>query len=101
MFVLDLAVALPCVAAVGILALRGRAIAGPLVVVVLVKIITLFTALWAGVLVGLAMGAEVQLAADAGPSVVMLGACAVLLRRWLRSLSPDESAYARSTIWEP
>jgi hypothetical protein len=99
-FVLDLVVALPCVAAVGILALRGRAIAGPLVVIVLVKIITLFTALWAGVLVGLAMGAEVQLAADAVPSVVMLGACAVLLRRWLRSLSPDESAYARSMIWE-
>jgi hypothetical protein len=100
-FVLDLVVALPCVGAVGILTLRGRAIAGPLVVVVLVKIITLFTALWAGVLVGLAMGAEVHLAADAGPSVVMLGACAVLLLRWLRSLSPDESAYARSTIWEP
>jgi hypothetical protein len=98
-FVLDLVVALPCVAAVGVLALRGRAIAGPLVVVVLVKIITLFTALWAGVIVGLAMGAEVHLAADAGPSVVMLGACAVLLRRWLRALSPDESAYARSTIW--
>jgi hypothetical protein len=98
-FVLDLVVALPCVAAVGVLALRGRAIAGPLVVVVLVKIITLFTALWAGVIVGLAMGVEVHLAADAGPSVVMLGACAVLLRRWLRALSPDESAYARSTIW--
>jgi hypothetical protein len=98
-FVLDLVVALPCVAAVGVLALRGRAIAGPLVVVVLVKIITLFTALWAGVIVGLAMGVEVHLAADAGPSVVMLGACVVLLRRWLRALSPDESAYARSTIW--
>jgi hypothetical protein len=98
-FVLDLVAALPCVGAVGALALRGRAIAGPLVVVVLVKIITLFTALWVGVLVGLAMGAEVHLAADAGPSVVMLGACVVLLRRWLRSLSPDEGAFARSTIW--
>ena len=64
---LDLVVVLPCIAAVGVLLIRGRAIAGPLAVVALVKIVTLFTALWAGVLVGLASDAEVHLAADAVP----------------------------------
>ncbi len=98
-YVLDLVVALPCVAAVGVLLLRGRPIAGPLAVVVLVKIITLFTALWVGTLVALAQGAEVHLAADAGPSLVMLAICAVLLRRWWSALSPDEAAFARPGVW--
>ena len=100
-YVLDLVVVLPCVAAVGVLLLRGRAVAGPLAVVVLVKIITLFSALWVGVLVGLARGAEVHLAADAGPSVLMLAACAVLVGRWLRGLSPDPAEFVRPTFWGP
>jgi hypothetical protein len=99
-FVLDLVVVLPCIAAVGVLLLRGRAIAGPLVVVALVKIITLFTALWAGVLVGLVTGADVHLAADAGPSLVMLALCIALIGRWLRALSPDEARFVRPTLWE-
>ena len=99
-YVLDLVVVLPCVAAVGVLLLRGHPVAGPLTMIVLVKIITLFTALWAGTLVGLAEGAEVNMAADAGPSLVMLAACAVLVRRWSRALSPHETAYVRPTLWE-
>ena len=99
-FVLDLAVVLPCVGAVGVLLLRGRDIAGPLAVVVLVKIITLFTALWAGVVVGLVRGAEVHLAADAGPSLVMLSACIALVGRWLRALSPAEDGYVRPRVWD-
>jgi hypothetical protein len=98
-FVLDLVVVLPCIAAVGVLLLRGRAIAGPLVVVALVKIITLFTALWAGVVVGLATGVEVHLAADAGPSLVMLTLCVVLVGRWLRAVSPDEEGFVRPGFW--
>jgi len=70
-FVLDLVVVLPCIAAVGVLLLRGRAIAGPLVVVVLVKIITLFTALWAGVLVGLASDASASRRFSASPVIAL------------------------------
>jgi len=99
-FVLDLVVVLPCIAAVGVLLLRGRAIAGPLVVVALVKIITLFTALWAGVLVGLASDAEVHLAADAGPSLLMLAVCVAIVGRWLRSLSPHQTEFVRPSFWE-
>ena len=50
-FVLDLVVVLPAIAAVGVMLLRGRPVAGPLTAVALVKIVTLFAALWAGVLV--------------------------------------------------
>jgi hypothetical protein len=98
-FVLDLVVVLPCIAAVGVLLIRGRAIAGPLAVVALVKIVTLFTALWAGVLVGLASDAEVHLAADAVPSLLMLAASAVLVGRWLGALWPDPTRFVRPTFW--
>jgi hypothetical protein len=99
-FVLDLVVVLPCIAAVGVLLLRGHPVAGPLVIIALVKVITLFTALWAGVLVGLLTGAEVHLAADAVPSLVMLALCAVLVGRWLRALSPDERRFVRPRFWD-
>ena len=98
-YVLDLVIVLPCVAVVGHLLLRGQAIGGPLGVVVLVKIVTLFTALWAGVGVGLAAGADVALGPDAVPSLVMLVACVVLLVSWLRALDPDETRFVRRTFW--
>lgn len=100
-FVLDLVVVLPCIAAVGVLLSRGHAIAGPLAVVALVKIITLFIALWAGVLVGLASGAEVHLGADAGPSLLMVAVCIAIVGRWWHALSPDPTAFVRPTFWEP
>jgi hypothetical protein len=90
-FVLDLTIVLPALAAEGALLLKKRAVAGPLAVVVLVKIITLFTALWAGALVGLIKGEDVDLGADAGPSVVMLLVCVVLLRRWIAEVVPDRN----------
>lgn len=98
-YVLDLVVVLPCVAMVGLLLLRGQAIGGPLSVVVLVKIIALFTALWAGVLVGVVAGAEVALGADAAPSLVMVGICVVLTVAWSRSLDPDETRFVRRRFW--
>ena len=99
-FILDLVVVLPCVAAVGLLLLRGSPISGPLTVVVLVKIITLFTALWAGVLVGLVSDADLELGADAGPSLVMLAACVVVARQWLRTLTPHDPGFVRPTFWD-
>ena len=80
--------------------LRGRAIAGPLAVVVLVKIITLFTALWTGVVVGLVSGADVHLAADAGPSLLMLAACVALVGRWLAQLEPHPTGFVRPRFWD-
>jgi hypothetical protein len=52
------------------------------------------------VLVGLWRDAEVHLAADAGPSLVMLAACIVLVGRWLRVLHPIESGWIRATVWD-
>jgi hypothetical protein len=100
-FVLDLVVVLPCLAAIGLLLLKGHRVAGPLAVVALVKIITLFTALWAGVLVGFVEGADVRLGADAGPSVLMLLVCVVVLRRWWSALTPDPDGYAWPRLWSP
>jgi hypothetical protein len=87
-FVLDLAVVLPAIAAVGVLLLRGRAVAGALAAVAMLKILTLFTALWAGPLLALASDADVQLGPDAVPSLLLLAASAWLTTRWLRSFGP-------------
>ena len=87
-FVLDLAAVLPAIAAVGVLLLRSRAVAGALATVAVLKILTLFTALWAGPLLALATDAEVHLGPDAVPSLLLLGASAWLTSRWLRSFGP-------------
>jgi hypothetical protein len=99
-YVLDLVVALPCIAAVGVLLVRGNAIGGPLAVVALAKIVTLFTALWAGVVTGLLEGADVHLGADAVPSLLMLAASVVMVTHWLRVLSPETDQFVRPTFWE-
>src|SRR5690606_35044621 len=68
-FVLDLVIVLPCIGAVGVMLLRQHRLAAPLTVVALIKIVTLFTALWAGVVAGVIAGEPLQLHADAGPSL--------------------------------
>ncbi|MDX6359540.1 MAG: hypothetical protein QOH37_2594 [Nocardioidaceae bacterium] len=98
-FVLDLGVALPCVAAVGLLLRSGRRIAGPLAVVVLVKIITLFSVLWVGVVAGLLGDSDVTLGPDAGPSLVMVAVCCWLLVRWLREMAAAGPDAMRPTFW--
>ena len=89
-FWLDLAIVLPAIAAVGILLLRDRPAGPPLAMVALVKIITLFTALWAGPLVAAATGDDVALGPDAGPSLVLLAASSYLVARWSRRLRQTE-----------
>jgi hypothetical protein len=98
-FILDLVVVLPCIAAVGVMLLRGRPIAGPLATVALIKVVTLFGALWAGVIVGFLKDGHVTLAADAGPSLVLLLVSMALVDRWLRALSPHEGSYVRPKLW--
>jgi hypothetical protein len=98
-FILDLVVVLPCIAVVGLLLLRGQPIAGPLAAVALIKIVTLFGALWAGVVVGVLEDGQVALSADAGPSLLLLVASVGLVTKWLRALSPDPDACLRPTLW--
>lgn len=90
-FVLDLVVVLPCVAAVGVLLLRGHRLGAPLAVVVLIKILTLFAALWAGPAYALATDGPVDLGPDAGPSVLLLLVSAWLVAAWLRALAPEKT----------
>ena len=73
-FWLDLAIVLPAIAGVGIVLLRDRPAGASLAIVALVKIITLFTALWAGPLIAAVTGGDVVLGPDAGPSLVLLAA---------------------------
>lgn len=87
-FVLDLVVVLPCLAAVGVLLLRGHQHGAPLALVALVKIVTLFTALWAGVLATLLVDGTVDLHADAGPSLLLLAVSIWLAIRWARLARP-------------
>jgi hypothetical protein len=87
-FVLDLVVVLPSVAAVGVLLLRGHRLGPPLAVVVLIKILTLFAALWAGPAYALVTDGPVHLGPDAGPSLLLLVVSAWLLVAWSRTFHP-------------
>jgi len=97
-FVLDLCVVLPCVAIVGCLLLEGRSVGGPLALLAAVKVITLFTVLWVGVVAGLLRGDDVSLGLDAGPSLAMIGVCGWLVARWWRAL-PVDGPGRRSHLW--
>jgi hypothetical protein len=89
-FWLDLAVALPAIAAVGTALVLRRPAGPPLAVVALIKIITLFTALWAGPVVAMVTDQDVHLGPDAGPSLVLLAASSWLAVRWLQSFRPGK-----------
>lgn len=95
-FVLDLVVALPCVAAVGVLLLRGHRLGPPLALVTLVKILTLFVALWAGPAYALVTDGPVHLGPDAGPTLLLLAVSAWLVSAWWRTLSPNDNERERS-----
>ena len=86
-FWLDLAIVLPLVVAVGVLLLRSHRAGPALAIVALIKIVTLFTALWAGPLLALVTGNDVHLGPDAGPSLVLLAASTWLVVLWLRSIN--------------
>jgi hypothetical protein len=97
-FVVDLCVVLPCIFLVGRLLLRAHPAGGPLAVVALVKIVTLFTVLWVGTVAGLVRGDDVHLGPDAGPSTVMLVLCCWLVVRWGRRLE-RVTRPTRAVVW--
>lgn len=87
-FWLDLALVLPAIAAVGLLLLRDHPAGPPLATVALIKIVTLFAALWTGPVVALLTYDEITLGPDAGPSLVLLAVSTWLVVRWLRTFPP-------------
>lgn len=88
-FVLDLVLVLPAVAAVGVLLLRVHRLGPPLAVVALIKILTLFVALWAGPAYALATDGPVDLGPDAGPSLLLLAVSGWLVIRWWHVLEEE------------
>jgi hypothetical protein len=88
-FVLDLVIVLPAIAAIGVLLLRSHPLGPPLAVVALIKILTLFVALWAGPAYALATDGPVDLGPDAGPTLLLLAVSGWLVTRWWRTLDKE------------
>lgn len=97
-YVLDLTVALPVVVASGVMLLRRHPVAVVLAGVVLVKVSTLFLALWLGVVARVLDGEAVPFTADLVPSAVLPVVSITLLVRWARLSSPAQ-AWWRPTLW--
>jgi hypothetical protein len=89
-FVLDLVVVLPAIAAIGVLLLRAHPLGAPLAMVALIKIVTLFVALWAGPVYALLTDGPVDLGPDAGPSLLLLAASGWLATRWWHTLEEEK-----------
>lgn len=98
-YVLDLSVALPAVVAVGVLLIRRHPMAAILGGVVLVKVSTLFTALWLGVAARRLDGLPVPFTPDMVPSALLLGVCLVVLVRGYRRLRPVPDGWLRPRLW--
>ena len=62
-----------------------------LVVVALIKIVTLFVALWAGPAYALATDGSVHLGPDAGPTLLLLAVSCWLVARWWHTLEEEPS----------
>jgi len=98
-YVLDLTVALPVVILVGVALVRGHPMSAVLGGVVLVKVITLFSALWLAVLARLGAGLSVPLTADLVPSAVLPVVCLVVLMRAGRRLGRPDPGWLRPQLW--
>jgi hypothetical protein len=98
-YVLDLCVALPVVVVSGIMLLRRHPVAQVLAGVVLVKVTTLFVALWAGVAVKLMAGRDMPLTADMVPSALLPVVTALLLVRAARRVRSSPPGWLRATTW--
>ena len=94
-YVLDLTVALPTVIATGVMLLRRHPMAVVLAGVVLVKITTLFTALWLGVLTQLAVDQHVPFTADMVPSALLPVVTIVVLMSAARHLGRPDDGWIR------
>jgi hypothetical protein len=100
-YVLDLVVALPTVMATGVMLVRRHPVAPVLGGVVLVKVTTLFTALWLGVVAQLLDGREVPFTADMVPSAVLPVVTVTVLLRWSRRVPRRRGGWVREQLWAP
>jgi hypothetical protein len=98
-YVLDLVVALPAVVATGVLLVRRHPVSPVLGGVVLVKVTTLFTALWLGVGARLLDGGHVAFTPDMVPSAVLPVVTVTVLVRWSRRLPPVRDPWLRDRLW--
>jgi hypothetical protein len=98
-YVLDLAVALPVVILVGIALLRSHPMSAVLGGVVLVKVVTLFSALWLAVLAKLAAGMSVPLTPDMVPSAVLPVVCLLVLAHARKRLGRPRPGWLRPHLW--
>jgi hypothetical protein len=98
-YVLDLTVALPMVIATGVLLIRRHPVAPVLAIVVLVKITTLFTALWLGVVAQVLAGRHVPFTADMVPSAVLPVVTIVVLVRAVQTLDHPQDGWLRDELW--
>lgn len=98
-YVLDLTVALPVVIATGVMLIRRHPMAVVLGGIVLVKITTLFTALWLGVLAQVLAGEHVAFTPDMVPSAVLLFVTVVVLARAVRRLGRPANGWLHPELW--
>jgi hypothetical protein len=98
-YVLDLALALPTVVATGILLIRDHPASGVLGGMVLVKISTLFTALWLGVLVQSIAGSGTSFTPDMIPGGALLIFSIAVVRRGAQLLRNPPMPWIRSALW--
>jgi hypothetical protein len=98
-YVLDLTVALPAVVATGVMLVRRHPMAGVLGGVVLVKVTTLFTALWLGVAAKLLEGRDVPFTADMVPSAVLPVVTVAVLVHAARRLGRPDHGWLRERLW--
>ena len=98
-YVLDLVAALPVVIAAGVMLVRSHPISRILAGVVLVKIATLFTALWLGVVARQLSGEDVAFTPDMVPSAALLIVSLLVLYRASRQLKAPLPGWLHDQIW--
>src|SRR3954452_25500593 len=94
-YVLDLTVALPVVILVGIALLRAHPMSVVLGGIVLVKVVTLFSALWLAVGARVGAGMSAPLSADLVPSALLPVVCVVVLVLACRRLGRPSPRWLR------
>jgi len=98
-YVLDLTVALPVVIVTGVMLIRRHPMSVVLGGVVLVKITTLFAALWLGVLAQVVAGEHVAFTPDMVPSAVLPLVTVIVLARAARRLGRPTSGWLHAQLW--
>jgi hypothetical protein len=98
-YVLDLTLALPAVIASGVMLVRRHPMASVVGGVVLVKVTTLFTALWLGVAAQVLSGRHVPFTADMVPSALLPVVTVAVLVHAAGRLGSPEDGWLHDRLW--